>query len=214
MTQNLIYFIIGLVVLNSCHINTSKDSSEKHIFYIHGRIIEQQGKEAYSERFGKYEFDSIIDAIQVKNSIVHYEVRKENVDVRIYAKKISKQVDSLIHLGIKPIDITVIGASKGAIIASNISDINTNEINYVFLAGNNEYQENNNDWKFHGKVLCIYDLSDGIAGKNYDYWKSKENYTTTFEQLEIKTNLGHGFLYRPLDEWTIPTRKWILKQSL
>jgi len=112
------------------------------------------------------------------------------------------------------VDITVIGASKGAIIGSNVSDLNVHQINYVFLAGNNEYQELNNDWKFHGQVLCIYDLSDGIAGKNYNYWKEKENYSTKFEQLEIKTNMGHGFLYKPLNVWTEPTKKWILNQKL
>jgi hypothetical protein len=192
----------------------TQENNEKHIFYIHGRIIEQQGKNAISEKFGKYEFDSIISAIEVENSIVHYEIRKKNVEPRNYANKVSKQIDSLIKSGIKPIDITVIGASKGAIIASNISDINESQINYVFLAGNNEYQENNNEWKFHGQVLCIYDLSDGIAGKNYSHWKNKENFTTKFEQLEIETNLGHGFLYKPLRVWTEPAKTWILTQTL
>ena len=153
----------------------------KHIFYIHGRIIEEQGKNAYSEKYGKYELDSIISSLKVENAIVHFEIRTSNVDAKMYAIKISKQIDSLIKLDVNPIDITVIGASKGAIIASTISSLNSNAINYVFLAGNNDYQEINNDWKFHGQVLCIYDSSDDIAGKNYDYWKSKENYTTKFE---------------------------------
>ena len=197
-----------------CISQISEVNNTKQIFYIHGRIIEEQGKNAKSEAFGKYELDSIISALKFENAIVHYEIRKENVIPRVYAKKISKQVDSLIHLGVKPTNITVIGASKGAIIASNISDINLNPINYVFLAGNNEYQEEHNNWKFHGQVLCIYDLSDDIAGKNYDYWKNNDNYTTIFEQLELETNRGHGFLYKPLDAWIKPTKKWILNQNL
>jgi len=72
----------------------------------------------------------------------------------------------------------------------------------------------NNEWKFHGQVLCIYDLSDTIAGKNYDYWENKENFTTKFEQIELKTNLGHDFIYKPLSVWVEPTQKWILNQSL
>jgi hypothetical protein len=213
MKKILLLFII-LTVQFSCKSKYSETNNQRQIFYIHGRIIEQQGKDAYSEEFGKYEFDSIISALQFDKSIVHYEVRKENVEPKEYAVKISKQIDSLIHSGFKPTNITVIGASKGAIIASNVSDLNSNPINYVFLAGNNEYQEMNNNWKFHGQVLCIYDLSDGIAGKNYDYWKNNGNYATKFEQLELKTDLGHGFLYKPLIAWLEPTKKWILEQSL
>ncbi len=210
----LLYYIFGLTFLNGWDLGEVNDNYKRHIFYIHGRIIEQQGKNAFSESYGEYDLDGILAAIEVNESVIHYEIRTENVNVRAYAMKVSKQVDSLISLGVEPINITVIGASKGAIIASNVSDLNKHHINYIFLAGNNEYQEQNNDWKFHGQVLCIYDLSDEIAGKNYSYWKTKDNHTTKFKQLEIKTNLGYGFLYKPLDDWTKPAKKWILNQSL
>ncbi|MCB9034672.1 MAG: hypothetical protein H6553_12600 [Chitinophagales bacterium] len=88
------------------------------------------------------------------------------------------------------------------------------ENKYILLAGNNDFQELNNDWKFHGQVLCFYDDSDTIAGKNYDYWKNKPNYTTKFEQIKIDKNLGHGFLYQPYKEWIEPSKKWILYQEL
>jgi dienelactone hydrolase len=189
-------------------------SQKKYIYYLHGRIIEMQGKDAVSEDYGSYEFDNIFKALSDKEHIVIAEIRTKNVDYLEYAKKVSKEIDSLVKLGVVPKDITVVGASKGAIIASTISNINPNPINYVFLAGNNKYQEENNDWKFHGQVLCIYDKSDSIAGGNYDYWKNKENYTTKFEQIELNTNLGHGFLYKPLDIWIEPTRKWIENQNL
>jgi len=192
----------------------SSQNESKYIYYLHGRIIEIQGKDAISDEYGKYEFDSIVNSLSDLGHKVIAEVRTENVDYIEYANKISSEIDSLVKLGVKSTDITVIGASKGAIIASNISNINQNPINYVLLAGNNKYQEENNNWKFHGQVLCIYDLSDSIAGSNYDYWKSNENYTTKFEQLELKTNLGHGFLYKPLKDWIEPTGKWILSQNL
>jgi hypothetical protein len=206
--------LLILLIMSGCGLKHIEQDQGKHIFYVHGRIIETQGRNAYSEDFGNYEFDSIISAIKVDQSVVHYEIRTENVDPKAYAIHVSKQIDSLINRGVKPLDITIVGASKGAIIASNISSINIHPINYVLLAGNNKYQETNNDWKFHGQVLCIYDLSDGIAGKNYSYWKNRENFTTKFEQLEIQSNLGHGFLYKPLSVWTEPAKRWILKQSL
>lgn len=208
------YLIFGTLFMLLIACNTNAQNKKKYIYYLHGRIIEIQGKEAVSDEYGKYEFDSIVMALSGAEHIVIAEIRTENVDYLEYANKVSNEIDSLVKTGIKPIDITVIGASKGAIIASHISNINLNPVNYVFLAGNNEYQEKNNNWKFHGQVLCFYDLSDSIAGGNYDYWKNKENYTTKFEQIELKTHLGHGFLYKPLNAWIEPTRKWISAQKL
>lgn len=208
----ILFFSLIFFLLAGCR-STNKNQI-KHIYYLHGRIIEMQGKDAFSEDFGKYEIDSIVDAINAENAVVHCEIRNYDADVKVYAAKVSKEIDSLINSGVKPSDITVIGASKGAIIACNISDMNPHDINYIFLGGNNDYQEQNNDWKLHGKVLCIYDLSDDIAGKDYSYWKQKENFTSKFEQIEIKTNLGHGFLYKPIDDWVIPAKEWIISQTL
>ena len=207
----IILFFLSILFLG-CRSNIQNQT--KYIYYLHGRIIEIQGKNAISEEFGKYEFDKIINALKVENSIVTAEIRNENVDYLKYANKISTEIDSLIDSGIKPKNITIIGASKGAIIASNISNININPINYVLLAGNNDYQEENNDWKFHGQVLCFYDDSDNIAGKNYDFWKNKPNFTNKFEQIRIDKSLGHGFLYKPYKEWIEPTKRWILTQEL
>ena len=206
-----ILFIVTILFL-SCKENVN--TPQKYIYYLHGRIIEIQGKEAFSEEFGKYEFDNIVNSLKVENSIVIAEIRNENVDYLEYANKLSIQIDSLVKTGVSPKNITIIGASKGAIIASNISSINTNPINYVLLAGNNDYQEKNNNWTFHGQVLCFYDDSDNIAGKNYDYWKKKPNFTTKFEQIQIDKSLGHGFLYKPYTEWVEPTKKWILNQEI
>lgn len=146
--------LVSLFILFiGCNTNTKKQ--KKHIYYLHGRTIEIQGKDAFSEDYGKYDFDGIVDALSDLNHIVIAEVRTENVDYLKYANKISQKIDSLLQLDVNPRDITVIGASKGAVIASNISNINKSHINYILLAGNNNYQEEKNSWKFHGQVLCI-----------------------------------------------------------
>lgn len=212
MKNSCVIFRLIFTLMIGCV--TNGQNNHKYIYYLHGRIIEIQGKDAISEEYGRYEFDNIIQALQDLDRTVIAEVRTENVDYMDYANKVSKEIDSLVRMGVKPMNITIIGASKGAIIASHISNKNLNPINYVLLAGNNEYQERNNDWKFHGQVLCFYDRSDTIAGGNYDYWMSRENYTNKFEQIELNTHLGHGFLYKPLKEWIVPTRKWILNQDL
>ncbi|QTE23418.1 hypothetical protein [Polaribacter cellanae] len=206
-------FLFTLLTIFS-FLKSSAQNQKKYIYYLHGRIIEVQGKNAVSNVYGKYEFDNIIKALNNKTDSIIAVIRNNNVDHIEYAKKVSKQINRLVEKGVKPNNITVIGASKGAIIASYVATINKNYINYVLLAGNNNYQENNRNWKFHGQVLCIYEISDTIAGKNYDYWQNKENLTTKFEQIALKTNLGHGFLYKPINAWLKPTKKWIKNQKI
>ena len=79
------------IIQFGCSSKIIKQDKSKHVFYLHGRIIEEQGRNAFSPNFGKYEFDSIISAITVKNSIVHCEIRNENVDPRAYALHVSKK---------------------------------------------------------------------------------------------------------------------------
>jgi len=206
----LLYFVFALSL--TCAQERISDQS-KHIFYLHGRIVEIHGKEAFSEQFDKYEFDSIVSRLSIDGYTMHNEVRSTYVDVNHYASYISNQIDSLISIGTKPNNISVVGASKGGIIAANISHLNNNPINYVLLAANNIYQEQHNDWIFHGRVLGIYDTSDNIAGRSYSYWINRKYKTSSFEQLAIDTKQGHGFLYRPLDAWMRPTNNWILNRG-
>lgn len=190
------------------------EQSTRHIIYLHGRIVELQGKAAYSEEYGKYELDSILATLTEPNTKVYCELRPENTEVTAYAQKLSRMIDSMIHAGIAPEAISVIGASKGALIAATTSSINPQPVNYVLMGGNNSTIEQQNDWHFHGRVLCIYDPSDTIAGKNYAYWESRSSEIKAFRQIELSEKLGHGFLYRPLPSWTVPALKWARNESL
>ena len=88
--SNLFLFLI-LILTIACRLNYQK----KYIFYLHGRIIEIQGKNAVSEEFGAYEFDNIINELKLENAEIIAEVRNENVDYFEYSTKVSKQIDSL-----------------------------------------------------------------------------------------------------------------------
>ena len=48
----LTLFIILLSIINC----SSKLDNKTHIFYLHGRIVQEQGINALSEKFGKYEY--------------------------------------------------------------------------------------------------------------------------------------------------------------
>ncbi|WP_297795731.1 hypothetical protein [uncultured Eudoraea sp.] len=180
----------------------------KHIFYLHGMIIEVQGINAVSDQFGPYEYNAIIDSLKATGAEVHAEVRTEETDFFEFGKKISKEIDGLISKGVAPSDITVIGASKGGMIAMYISDMNPHKINYVLLGSDSPYTRKTFDFNLHGTILGIYERSDNIAPDNYQYWIDKSTNAGKFEQLRINTGLGHGFLYTPNKAWLLPATEW------
>lgn len=181
----------------------------KHVFYLHGMIVEVQGVNAVSDEFGPYKYEDIIDSLRTAGYRVHSEVRTTKTDFNAFCTKISREIDQLIRDDVPPQDITVIGASKGAMMAMQISDLNKQPVNYVLLGANSDRTENNYDWKLHGRILGIYEKSDKIAGKDYAYWISRSPEAREFRQLEINTGLGHGFLFRPAKEWLEPAKEWI-----
>ena len=73
---------------------------------------------------------------------------------------------------------------------------------------------------YHIGARDYYSVGEFFSKRNIllclitDYWKNNKNYTTKFEQIELKTHLGHGFIYKPLKVWIEPSRKWILTQKL
>ena len=197
--------IIGAIILLSCNPQKIK----KHIFYLHSNIIELQGPNAYSERFGAYEFEEILEALSAPNHIIYADVRDSSVNFDLYCNKISAQIDSLISIDINPKDICVIGASKGGVMAMQISDQNINPIKYVWLGANTKNIEASYDWNYHGYILAIYDESDKIANSDYAYWINKSQNTKKFIQLGLDTGRGHGFLYTGMDEWLKPSLAWV-----
>lgn len=137
-------------------------------------------------------------------------MRLKNTNPFAYAHKIEKQVDSLIKLGVAANNTTVIGASKGAIIAMIISSILKNgQVNFVFMAGcNKDLLEGFSSMKFYGNILSIYEKSDSIGRSCMDFRKRPAQQIPHYKEIELHTGLRHGFLYRPLPVWVQPAIKW------
>jgi len=201
--------LLMLVLLVSVSLSAQKTKAMKHVFYLHGMIIEVQGVNAVSDVFGPYKYEDIIDALKETGYQVHSEVRTTKTNFNAFCEKVSQQINQLIKDGVAPNDISVIGASKGAIMAMQISDITKQPINYILLGANSDRTEKNFDWKLHGRILGIYEQSDTVAGKDYSYWIERSSEAKEFQQLKINTGLGHGFLYRPIKEWLGPAKDWI-----
>lgn len=202
-----IVFMLLMLTAQSCQ--NKKNEADKHIFYLHGRIIELQGKDAVSPIYGKYHFDDIVAAFSNKGSTVHAQVRNEETGFTEFAEQTSNQIDSLIQAGVSARNITVVGASKGGIMAMYISHLNSKPIKYVLLGANTESIEQENDWQLHGHILAFIDESDQVANRSYAYWKARSPHLKELKEIKLSTGLGHGFLYKPLDEWVKPAKTWI-----
>lgn len=196
---------------------TNQNTQEKrYIFYLHHKFIELFGIDSAHFEYGNSDYNHIIDRFKSSGFEVISEIRPKDTDAIKYAKKVSKQIDSLISLGIKPSNITVIGASKGGYIAQFVSSfVNNPSINYVFIGCCNEEDlVNQPNINFSGNVLSIYEKSD-VLGQSCQKMKNrtKEN-IRKFKELELNTGLKHGFLYKNLDNWTIPAMNWAKYQLI
>jgi hypothetical protein len=187
-------------------------NGQRYLFYLHGRIIEDQGPNAVDtiRGFGAYEYKNILNTLRSEKFIVISEVRKKNTDVPEYANRVVRQVDSLIQRGITAKSITVVGASKGAAIAMLVSSLLKNQnVNFVFMAGcNDDNFKRLPPIEFCGNILSVYEKTDDLAGSCTPVKNLSSQLIPHYKEIELNTGLKHGFLYKPLAEWMEPVIQW------
>ena len=190
------------------------NSTDPILFYLHGRIVEDQGREAFSERFGKYEYTEIVHTFEEAGFRVISEVRPPDTDRLAYAEKVAGQIRELIRQGNKPSSITVVGASKGGVIAMTVSTLLQNkDVNFVLLANCNEGIRQSYDIQLCGRILSIYEASDEIGGSCEGIFADADCNLHTHE-IRLETGLAHGFIYRPLEAWVKPAISWAIGKSI
>ncbi|MBC7485344.1 MAG: hypothetical protein H7282_01130 [Cytophagaceae bacterium] len=77
-------------------------SKNKYLFYLHGRIIEEEGIRAVSKKCGAYEYYAILDTLKNYGFTVISEARPKNTNINLYAKKTAAQIDTLLKAGVAP----------------------------------------------------------------------------------------------------------------
>jgi len=188
----------------------SSDKKDRYIFFLHNAYVEQNDLSVPHPEYGKAEYNEILASFRADNFIVYSEIRSKNTNAAKYAKKVVKQIKDLLKKGIEPNKITVIGTSKGGYIAQYVSTYLENpNVNFVFIGSfmDRDIEEIPNI-NFCGNILTIYEKSDiyGVSAiKRKETSKLKVNH---FKEIELNTNLKHGFLYKALDEWIAPSKKW------
>ena len=188
---------------------TSK-KEQRYIFFLHNAFVEQNDLSVAHPEYGKAEYNEILASFRKDNFIVYSEIRSKNTNAAEYAKKVVKQIKGLLKKGIPPNKITVIGTSKGGYIAQYVSTFLANpDVNFVFIGCFRDSDiEEIPDINFCGNILTIYEKSDayGVSAiKRKETSKLKINH---FKEIELNTNLKHGFLYKASDNWIAPSKKW------
>ncbi len=187
------------------------DPSAKYLFYLHGGIVQEQGANAISKDFGLYEYRRILDVMAGHGYRVISEVRPKGTAEVIYAEKVSRQMDSLRNHGVDSENIIVVGASLGGWITIEIANIRQDiNIRYVILALCNEYNMNyfsKYREKLCGKFLSIYERTDQKL--SCDRLLNQPHCKTGYKEIVLDMGNGHGFIFKPYDEWVLPVVKWI-----
>ncbi|HEY8558893.1 MAG TPA: hypothetical protein VIL74_00715 [Pyrinomonadaceae bacterium] len=183
------------------------DPKAKYLFYLHGKIVEDRGARASSEKYGAYEYEKIVEGFRAEGFTVVSEVRPPNTDVEQYAGKVAVEIRRLLKDGASPENITVVGASKGAFITMLASTyVKNKNVNYVVIAGCGVNQEFLKLANLYGNVLSIYEKTD-TTGSCAAVFDDAEGLNKQ-KEVRLETGLAHGFLYRPLREWLVPTLDW------
>jgi len=191
----------------------SIDPSQKYLFYLHGKIIEDQGIPAVSPDYGEYEYEAILKKLASYGFVVISEQRPKNADGMKYAERVVAQVTELLKAGVPAKNITVIGASKGAGIALFISYLLKNEeINFVVMGTcdpDTVKSLKQNNMLLYGNVLAIRDSVDELSGSCQDLFAFSEGKgLARHDEITLHIGTGHGILYKPLDEWILPAVEW------
>lgn len=193
---------------------TSIDLTKRYMFYLHGRIIEDQGIPAVSPEYGNYEYEAILEKFASHGFTVISEQRPENADGMKYAEQVASQVSELLDAGVPPKNITIVGASKGGWITIAISNLlASKELNYVVMGvcdPDNLQLYKQQNISLYGNILTIRDSADGFAGSCEELFEFSEGKIARHEEIVLHVGTGHGILYKPLDEWILPTVQWTL----
>ena len=183
-------------------------ATERYVFYEHGRIIENQGLHPHDDRFGTYEYEEILRTLASRGLKVISEARAQGTDARTYAKRAASQIATLLRAGVPPSHITVIGASKGAVITMLISTYAANRnVRYVIMSNCNDEILQRFHPDLHGAVLSIYDEKDEFGTTCAPFF-DKATGLSRHREIQTHLGIGHALLYSPRPEWVEPAVAW------
>ena len=180
------------------------DPKARYLFYLHGAIIEQSGRRPRHPRFGFYEYDAVLQALQASGAVVISEQRPAGTAIAPYANVIRGQVERLLKSGVPASQIAIVGFSKGGFIVQRVSaQLREPALRYVLLGACPRSGEAVPS--LYGKVLAIRERSDSVPScKTLLAHVQGEG-----RELEIAVGGEHGAFYRPNSAWLQPLLEFV-----
>jgi hypothetical protein len=182
----------------------------RYVLYVHGRIIETEGPEAVSERFGPYDFRGITEALAARGNVVIAELREPGG--LEYVDTIVDHVRTLQGAGVPSENITVVGFSKGGYITlSAARALRDPEVNYAILAGCIAEAIAGDDLSadgLDGRLLSMADSADDLGFPCSPIFERNTQLSSPIS-IVFHEGTGHGLFYGADPVWLTPLMDWI-----
>ena len=199
--------LLSLFLLALSATSGQAQAAPRYVIYLHGRIVEEAGRQPTDSAFGTYEYDAILDSLRRAGFVVLSDQRPPRTDSDSFATHVSEQVDSLLRLGVSPRAITVVGFSKGgwiAILAS--SRLQNPALSFVFMGACGPWAFES-DLHVSGRLLSLYETSDTLGISCAPMFAHRSAGSRTRE-IPLSLGLGHGTFFQPRPAWLAPAIAW------
>jgi len=211
---------LALILLGGCASAPSgrlfvvpvKPSPTNHyLFYLHEGDLEDVGPD--DKQVQNYEK---MIKLWTEQGFLVFSEHRDIVEVASYARKISDQVNLLIQRGVPARNISVVGYSKGSLIAQSVAErIENPAVNFVLLAGCADSLPLGKNG-FQGRVLSIIDSGDNVFQScNKKLGKKRDG--LDFKEISLNSGLGHNLFRVPREKytklWQSPLREWLAVAS-
>jgi len=182
------------------------DPKLRWLFYLHGAIVEREGRTAVSPEFGPYEYDAILSALAARGFEVVSEVRRPD-EAEAFVLRLFEQVRRLRAAGVPAERITLVGASRGGLLALDVAGRLVHPgLSIVLIAGCGRETQPSATW-MRGRLLSIRDEPDRFEPGCATYLAAARRLSASREDV-LRLGLDHGLLYRPRAEWLDPLERW------
>jgi hypothetical protein len=179
------------------------------IFYLHGRIIEEEGTTPTHPIYGLYDYPEILSALESRGANVIAEARPSGTNAEEYARETIANIEGLLEDGVSADNIVVIGFSKGGVISIIVSSLfDRPDIRYVIMAACSDWVDAYPQLRLTGHVLSVYENSDATAGSCRSF-AERNDALGSFQEIQTSTGKEHGAFYLPRSEWVLPVLDWI-----
>lgn len=186
----------------------SLDPSKHYLIYLHGAIVEEQGMRPTHPQYGTYHYAEILQAFATRGFVVISEARSEGTHPNTSANHVAAQVRRLLDGGVPADHVTVVGFSKGGVIALLASQtIGRDQVTWIVQAGCGSWIDKMPNFVPTGRILSQIDHADTVANSCQDLFARMPEESAFGENL-LEIGSGHGAFYTVNPVWLEPAVEW------